>query len=280
MRRPRSDAAVVAALRPLAWVAVLCPVLVVAFVLSQAAPALVATRGVGLVTDADWSPTSGRFNLLPMLAGTVVVSALALGLAGPLAIAHALHVNHFAGPRFAALARATTGTLAGVPSVIFGFVTLVSVVPLLVADHPPGLGLGVTTLMLAVMILPTAAAACDAAVQQVGGDGIRAVHALGLGRWDAIRAVVLPLAAPGLRLGLVLAACRAVGETMAVLMVAGNTVQWPTGPFTPFRTLSANIAVEMAYAQGVHRSALFASAVLLLAVVGLLILPRRRAARA
>lgn len=280
MRPALSDAAVVAALRPLAWVAVLCPVLVVVFVLLQASPALVATRGLDLLTDADWAPTAGRFNLLPMLAGTVVVSALALALAAPIAIGHALHVNHFASPQFAALARASTGTLAGIPSVIFGFVTLVAVVPLLVVKHPPGLGLGVTALMLAVMILPTAATACDAAVQQVGSDGIRAIHALGLGRWDAIRAVVLPLAAPGIRLGLVLAACRAVGETMAVLMVAGNTVQWPTGPFTPFRTLSANIAVEMPYAEGTHRSALFVSAAILLAVVGAMILPRRDRERA
>ncbi len=268
MRRPLSDAAVAAALRPTAWGAVALPFLVAGFVGMQAWPALRATAGVPFLADLRWAPTEGEYNLLPMVAGTLVSSALALALAAPVALAYGLHVNLYAPRPVAAVARAALGTLAGIPSVVFGLVALTALVPLLVRDHPPGLGLGVTVLTLAVMVLPTSAAAIDAAFQQVDREQIRAVHALGLGAWDAARAVMFPSAAPGIRTALLLGLGRAVGETMAVLMVAGNTVAWPTGVFAPFRTLTGNIAVEMAYATGLHRSALFVSAALLFALVG------------
>ena len=271
MRRPLADSAVAAALRPTAWGAVALPFLVAGFVGMQAWPAFRATAGVPFLSDVRWAPTEGEYNLLPMVAGTLVSSALALALAAPLALAYGLHVNLYAPRGVAAVARAALGTLAGIPSVVFGLVALTALVPLLVQDHPPGLGLGVTVLTLAVMVLPTSAAAIDASFQQVDREQIRAVYALGLGAWDAARAVVIPSAAPGIRTALLLGLGRAVGETMAVLMVAGNTVAWPTGVFAPFRTLTGNIAVEMAYATGLHRSALFVSAAVLFALVGALV---------
>ncbi|GDX79763.1 phosphate ABC transporter permease subunit PstC [Deltaproteobacteria bacterium] len=278
MRRPLADATFAAALRPASWIAVVLPGLIAVFVGVQAWPALRATGGLPFVMDSRWAPPSGQYNLLPMIAGTLVSSIAALILVGPVAVAYGLHVNLFAGPRLAAVSRAGVGLLAGVPSVVFGLVALTRLVPLLVRDHPPGLGLGVTVVTLAAMVLPTAASAIDAAIQQVPTDGIRAVRALGLGAWDGARGVVLPMASRGIRTGLVLALGRAVGETMAVLMVAGNTVQYPTGPFTAFRTLTGNVAVEMAYAMDLHRSALFVSAALLFALVaGILALEHRRA---
>lgn len=278
MRRPLSDATVAGVLRPVVWTAALGPALIVAFVGLQAWPALRATGGGGaFFLDPDWAPTSGRFAVLPMVAGTLVSSALALALAAPVALSTALYLNLFAGPRLAGLLRGCVGLLAGIPSVVYGLVALTTLVPLLVDRHPPGLGLGITVVTLAVMIVPTAAAAMDASLQQVDPEGMRAVQALGLGRWDAARAVLLPMAAPGIRAGLLLALGRAVGETMAVLMVAGNTVAWPTGPFTAFRTLTGNIAVEMTYAVGLHRSALFVTAVILFALVGALLALQRRA---
>ncbi|MES2645028.1 MAG: ABC transporter permease subunit [Myxococcota bacterium] len=278
MRPPLPDAVAAAVLRPAAWAAVAGPLLIATFVGLQAWPALRASGGAAFLTDPDWAPTSGRYAIAPMIAGTVVSSVVALALAAPVSVAYGLHVNLFAGPRLAAWSRAGVGLLAGIPSVVFGLVALTTLVPLLVIRHPPGLGLGVTVLTLGAMILPTAAVTVDAAVQQVDRDAIRAVLALGLGRWDAARAVVLPLAARGIRAGLLLALGRAIGETMAVLMVAGNTVAWPTGPFASFRTLTGNIAVEMAYATGVHRSALFVSAAVLFVLVGAVVaLEHRRA---
>ena len=253
------------------------PCLIAVFVGLQAWPVLREKGILPFFLDARWAPPSDQYNLVPMIAGTLVSSALALALSAPAAVAYGLHVNLFAGPTFATTARTCMGLLAGIPSVVFGLVALTKLVPLFVDAHPPGLGLGVTVVTLAVMVLPTAATAIDAAVQQVPPDGIRAVRALGLGAWDAARGVVLPLAAPGIRTGLLLTLGRAAGETMAVLMVSGNTVAWPTAPFAPFRTLTGNVAVEMAYASGLHRSALFFSAAILFGfVAGIILLEQRR----
>jgi phosphate transport system permease protein len=273
-----TDARVAGGLRPVAWLATALPLLVGVFIVREALPALHAYGAVAFLTDGRWAPTSGAVGLGPMVAGTVVSSVLALGLAAPWALAYAIHVNHFAPRWFAAPARGAVAVLAGIPSVVFGFLSLTRLVPLIVADHPPGLGLGVTVLTLTAMIVPTAALAADAAVRQVPAEAALAVRALGLGAWDAVRAAVLPLARPGIRAGLLLALGRAVGETMAVLMVAGNTVQYPTGPFVAFRTLTGNVAVEMAYATGVHRAALFVSALVLLGLVGGVLALRREAA--
>jgi len=261
------DAHVAWALRPFAWLAVVLPALIVVFIAAEAAPVLQLEGALAFLTDARWAPTSGVYGLGPMIAGTLLSGALALALAAPWAIAFGLHVNLFA-PRWLAIGgRAAMRLLAGVPSVVFGLLALTRLVPLLVARHPPGLGVVVSAVTLAVMILPTAALAVDAAVAQVPREGPVAVRALGLGTWDGVRAVILPQAAANIRAGLLLALGRAAGETMAVLMVAGNTVQYPTGPFSSFRTLTGNIAVEMSYATGLHRSALFVSALFLLAMV-------------
>lgn len=271
MPRPLSDRAFGWALAPVAGIATLCPLFVAGFVAKSAAPVLFAVGPLAFLSPGRWAPTSGEYGVLPMVAGTLVSSALAMAIAGPAALAYGLHVNVYAGRALASVARAAVGVLAGIPSVLYGLVALTALVPLLVRDHPPGLGLAVTAVTLAAMVLPTAAAGVDAAVQQVDPAGVLAVRALGLGAWDAIRMVVVPSAAPGIRSAMLLGLGRALGETMAVLMVAGNTVGWPSGPFTTFRTLTGNVAVEMAYAMGLHRSALFATALLLLALVAALV---------
>lgn len=273
---PLSDRAVSRALRPFAVLAAALPFAIGAFVLVEAWPALRTTQGIRFLADARWAPTADDWGILPMVAGTLVSSLHAVLMAAPAAVAFGLFVNLYASRSLAHACRLAVGILAGVPSVVFGYVALTALVPLLVRSHPPGLGLGVTALTLAAMILPTAAAATDAAVRQVEPVGILAVRALGLGAWDAARAVVLPAAAPGIRTALLLATGRALGETMAVMMVAGNTVAWPTRLFAPFRTLTATIAGEMAYATGVHRSALFAVGLALLGLVGVLVALERR----
>lgn len=258
-------------LRPAGWTAIALPALIALFVLREAWPAL-AGPGLGrFATDPRWAPAAGAYGALPMVATTLASSAAAVAVAGPLGVAFGLWVNLFAPRPLASAARLAAGTLAGVPSVVFGLVALVEVVPCIRAVRPPGLSLLAAVLVLVAMVLPTAAVACDAAVRQVDPLRVTAARALGLSRWDAARAVVLPLAAPGLRTGVLLALGRAIGETMAVLMVAGNTVAWPVDPFAPVRTLTGNVAVEMAYATGLHRSALYATGLALLLLVGALV---------
>jgi phosphate transport system permease protein len=276
-----ADRVLHALLRAAGWLVAAVPVFVALFLLRAAWPALTSVGLLPFVTGSHWAPTSGSFGLLPMVAGTLVSSGLAVALAAPLGVAYGLHVNLFAPRWFAAASRAVVAMLAGVPSVVFGLVALLEIVPLVRAYRPPGLSLLVAALVLAVMVMPTVAATTEAAVRQVDPLAVAAARSLGLGRWDTARGVILPLAAPAIRTGVLLALGRALGETMAVLMVAGNTVAWPSDLFLPFRTLTGNVAVEMAYATGVHRAGLFVTGLVLLGLVAALVAldMRERASR-
>ena len=157
--------------------------------------------------------------------------------------------------------------LAGIPSVVYGLWGLVVLVPLITRLHPPGPSLLAGIAILTVMILPTVTLAANASFSQVPREYLHGAVALGIGRWSIIRRVVLPAAKSGLFTGIILQTGRAIGETMAILMVCGNVVQTPTSLFDPIRTLTANIALEMGYAVGNHRSALFVSGLLLMLMV-------------
>lgn len=242
-------------------------VLIVLFLLLESLPAL---RKVGLsrfFSDASWHPTEGLYNLSPMLAGTLLVTLGAVLLAAPLGIASAVFCHYYAPPFMARCYRRLLELLAGIPSVVYGFWGLVVLVPLIGSLHPPGPSLLAGIMILTLMILPTIALLSDASLAAVPVQYLRGASALGLGRWATLRGVVFPAARSGLYAGVILGTGRAVGETMAVLMVCGNVVQMPAGLFDPVRTLTANIALEMAYALGDHRAALFVSALLLMALI-------------
>lgn len=248
---------------------------IVAFLVMESAPAF---RHVGLarfITDKSWHPSAeaaqGQFNLVPMLVGTLLATTGAVLLATPLGIGSALFC-HFYAPSFLAQPyRRMIELLAGIPSVVYGLWGLVVLVPLIAAWHPPGPSLLAGILILATMILPTIALVADASIGNVPRAYLRGAAALGLSRWGTIRGVVLPAARSGLVTGGILGVGRAIGETMALLMVCGNVVKTPRSLFEPIRTLTANIALEMAYALDDHRSALFVSGLLLMVMIVLLV---------
>jgi phosphate transport system permease protein len=206
-----------------------------------------------------------------MLVGTLLATAGAVAVATPLGICSALFCHFYAPPPLAWAYRRLVELLAGVPSVVYGFWGLVVLVPLIARWQPPGASLLAGSAILAIMVLPTMALVADAALANVPRAYLHGAAALGLSRWGTIRRVVLPAARGGLLTGVILETGRAIGETMAVLMVCGNVVQMPRSLFDPVRTLTANIALELAYALGDHRSALFVSGLLLMAMVGLLV---------
>lgn len=222
-------------------------------------------------TDPDWHPTSDRFNLVPMLLGTLLVSCGAVLLATPCGMASALFCRYYAPPSIATLYRRLIELLAGIPSVVYGFWGLVVLVPMINRLHPPGSSLLAGILVLALMILPTVALVAEASLKSVPVEYWQSAAALGLQRWGTIRGVIIPAAKSGLVTGIILAGGRAIGETMAVLMVCGNVVQVPQSLFDPVRTLTANIALEMAYATGNHRSALFVTGLILMVVISILV---------
>lgn len=245
-------------------------VLVLFFVFGEARGAFRA-EGLAFFTDMGWHPSHGEFGLLPMAAATLATSAGALTIAAPLGVGAGLF-NALVAPRAVArFHRTLVEILAGIPSVVFGLWGLVVLVPLIGGGEHSGQGLLAASVVLALMILPTIALSTEAALERVPRELLWGAAALGLGPIARARRVALPAARRGVIAGLVLACGRAIGETMAVLMVAGNVVAWPAGLREPLRTLTGNIALEMGYATAEHRSVLFVAGLVLMLAVALLV---------
>ncbi|NES22089.1 MAG: phosphate ABC transporter permease subunit PstC [Symploca sp. SIO3E6] len=271
MSRSRNDQILIWTLRSFAAIAGMIVVLITVFLIKEALPVL---RQVGLLRffqDDSWHPAEDLYNFIPMLWGTLLVTAGAVLVAAPLGILSAVFCQYYAPPLIAGLYRRLIELLAGIPSVVYGFWGLVVLVPLIGSLEPPGTSLLAGIAILALMILPTITLTADASFAKVPPEYLKGAAALGLSRWGTVRGVVFPAAKSGLFTGLILGTGRAIGETMAVLMVCGNVVQTPKSLFEPMRTLTANIALEMAYATGNHRSALFVSGLLLMAIIVLLV---------
>lgn len=251
-----------------------------AFLLRESAPALREVGLVRLVGDRGWHPTRGAFGMAPLVAASGAVALGALTLALPLALAVAFVRLAYAPPRLAALLRALLQLLAAVPSVVLGFFGLVTVVPLLLAIEPPGASLLAGMVVLALMVLPTLALLIEGALAGLPSGERAAAAALGLARTTVLLHLALPRARGAIGAALLVALGRALGETMAVVLVTGNVVQWPSALLAPVRTLTANLALELPYASGLHRSALFVAGLLLLgATAALLLIASRCGAR-
>lgn len=267
----RNDKILIWTLRGFAAIAGIIVVLITVFLIKEALPVL---RQVGLLRffqDASWHPVEELYNFIPMLWGTLFATVGAVLVAAPLGILSAVFCQYYAPQPIAGFYRRLIELLAGIPSVVYGFWGLVVLVPLIGSLQPPGTSLLAGIAILALMILPTIALTADASFAKVPSEYLQGAAALGLSRWGTVRGVVFPAAKSGLFTGLILGTGRAIGETMAVLMVCGNVVQTPKSLFEPMRTLTANIALEMAYATGNHRSALFVSGLLLMTIIVLLV---------
>ncbi|MDH5625462.1 MAG: phosphate ABC transporter permease subunit PstC [Nitrospira sp.] len=245
--------------------------LIVLFLVLDALPALQHIGIARFFTDPSWHPAEHFYNLTPMLWGTLFATIGAVLVATPLGILSAVFCQYYAPPALGRLYRKLIELLAGIPSVVYGFWGLVVLVPLIGAIHPPGPSLLAGIVILTIMILPTIALMADASLASIPPQYLRGAAALGLPRWATIRGVVFPAAKSGLFTGVILGTGRAIGETMAILMVCGNVVQAPQGLFDPVRTLTANIALEMAYALGNHRAALFVSGLFLMGMIAALV---------
>ena len=255
------------ALSLLMGVAALLLLLIVVFLTNEAWPVLRGGSWAQFFNADGWYPLENKLGLLPMLWATLAVSFGALILAFPLGLGSAIFIEYYA-PRFIGKPFSSVVTLlAGIPSVVFGLWGLTKLVPLINNIHPPGASLLAAILVLALMILPTITLTSRSALTSLPAHLLQNSAALALSKKSMIIGVLVPSALRGIIGGVLLALVRAVGETMAVLMVAGNVVQTPSGLFEPVRVLTANIALEMAYATDNHRAALFASGLLLMTLV-------------
>lgn len=252
-------------------------VLILILIYLTTASASLLFGGTGL-WQTQWHPSAGVYGVLAMLVGSAAVSALAVVIAVPPGLVLAVWGRFFAPPGLGALYRGAMGLLASVPSVVIGFWGLIVLVPALNRWAPPGASLLAGALILALMILPILVLQADLALEEARRRHLAGALALGASVSGSVRRVLLPAVAPQLMPAVLLQLGRALGETMAVLMVAGNVVQLPASLTAPIRTLTANIALEMAYASGAHQTALFASGWLLLMLVTALMLAARRLA--
>lgn len=254
-----------------ACVAVLAVVLIFVFTFWKASPVLTQI-GLGEFLSLDWAPTSGHYGILALLAGSAIVTVGSLAIGVPLAVGCAVFLTEIAGRKVAGVVGTAVDLLAGVPSVVFGFFGLVVLRPL-VAGATGGLGFGALTvwLVLAVMIVPTITTLTMDALRSIPMGIREASFAMGATRWQTIYKVVLPAARMGIVNAVVLGMGRAIGETMAVLMVVGNAPVIPAGIASPLSTLTSQIALDMGYSSGLHRSALFGMGVVLFLISAALV---------
>jgi phosphate ABC transporter permease protein PstC len=242
--------------------------LIALFILKEGLPFFIKVGPVKFLFSSEWRPEAGKFGIFPMIVSSLWVTIGALLVGGPLGVASAIFLTEFAPPRLMKIVKPAIELLAGIPSVVFGFIGVMVLAPFIRARFGgPGLSALAAAVILGIMILPTVMSISADAINAVPRGYREGARALGATRWQAVRMVVLKAASSGILASLVLGLGRAIGETMAVIMVAGNAVKIPLSPFDSVRTLTANIALEMGYATGLHRQALFATGVVLLAVI-------------
>ncbi|MFN0099922.1 MAG: phosphate ABC transporter permease subunit PstC [Gemmatimonadaceae bacterium] len=243
--------------------------LITIFIFREGMPVLAGEGPWSLIAGMTWAPSAGQFGLFPMIAGSALVTVGALVIGLPLGLACAITLAEMAPPRARTVLKPTIELLAGVPSVVYGFIGMEVLVPF-IRESPmlggPGYSVLAAAIILAVMVLPTIIGISIDAIEAVPRSYREGSRALGATQWQTITGVVLPAARSGIVAGVILGMGRAVGETMAVIMVAGNSVQVPGSLLDPVRTLTANIALEMGYASGTHAQALFATGIVLFVI--------------
>lgn len=248
------------------------------FTVKESIPAFQGIGPLNMLTEKVWRPGQDSYGILAMIAGSGLVTLGSVLIGVPLALGCAVFLAEVAPRWMAGIVRPSVELLAGIPSVVYGLFGMVVLVPLVRGVEVPGntgFGLLSASVVLAVMILPTIASVAESALRSVPRNYYNGSLALGATRWETIWRVNIPAARSGILSAVVLGLGRALGETIAMIMVIGNSVIMPkalTGnPMSVFlsraRTLTGNIAVEISYATGVHESALFATGAVLFILI-------------
>ncbi len=265
--RSRKEKSVEVVLLVCAMVSVVS-VLFISFFIFQRGLPLFKTVGVGeFLFGTDWAPTregNPQFGILPFILGSIYVTLGALLLAVPIGIMTAVFMAEIADKRIVEVMRSVVQLLAGIPSVIYGFFGVI-VISKFIRETFGGTGYSMLSgaIILAIMVLPTIINITEVTIASLPKSIKEGSLALGGTRWQTIIRVQLPAAKSGIIAGVVLGMGRALGETMAVLMVAGNAPIMPQGPLSKVRTLTMNIVTDMGYASGDHMTSLFTTSIVL-----------------
>lgn len=252
-----------------ACMSILAVALICFFLFTRGIPGMAKIGIFKFLGGQVWKPGNDIYGILPMILGSVYVTGLALVIGVPIGLLTVIFLARFCPKKLYKVVKPAVDLLAGIPSVVYGFFGMVVIVPVIRAltdalgARGNGVSLLTASILLGIMILPTIISVSEASIRAVPESYYEG--SLGLGA-DPVRSVfkaVLPAAKSGIMAGIILGVGRAIGETMAVIMVAGNNPAMPKGLLQGVRTLTANIVIEMGYAQDLHREALIATGVVL-----------------
>ncbi|MGI6176109.1 MAG: phosphate ABC transporter permease subunit PstC [Christensenellales bacterium] len=247
-----------------ACVCIVAVILICIFLFANGTPALQKIGVFDFLLGKTWKPSNDIYGILPMILGSIYVTAGAIVVGVPIGILTAICLSKFSSKRTARILNPAVELLAGIPSVVYGFFGLVVLVPF-VRDTFGGDGTSILTasVLLGIMILPTIITVSAAAIKAVPESYYEGALALGASHERSVFGVIIPAAKSGITASVILGIGRAIGETMAVMMVAGNQARIPTGLLRGVRTLTTNIVLEMGYSADLHREALIATALVL-----------------
>lgn len=249
-----------------AMAAVLSVTLITVYIFIQGTPAIAKIGLFKFIFGTVWKPLAGLFGILPMIITSLAATLLSVALGVIIGLFTAVFMSELAPKWLVKIFRPAIGLLAGIPSVVYGFFGLTVIVPLIsTLFGGPGNSLLAVVFILTIMILPTIISISESSLRAVPATYREGSLALGATKIQTIFKVVVPAAKRGVITSAVLGMGRAIGETMAVILVAGNAPVMPQGNYllSMVRTLTANIALEMGYATGLHQEALFATGVVL-----------------
>lgn len=253
-----------------ACASILAVALICIFLFANGIPAIQEIGLFDFLLGKTWKPGNDIYGIFPMILGSLYVTAGAIVIGVPVGILTALFMAKFCPSPVYRIMKPAVELLAGIPSVVYGFFGLVVLVPFVRGFFGRTLGFGgngssmfTASLMLGIMILPTIIGVAESAVRAVPETYYEGSLALGATHERSVFFVTLPAAKSGVLAGVILGVGRAIGETMAVIMIAGNQPRMPKGLFEGVRTMTSNIVIEMGYAADLHREALIATAVVL-----------------
>lgn len=247
-----------------ACVSILAVVLICLFLFANGLPAIAEIGPLKFLFGTKWDPANNVYGIFPMIVASIYVTAGAIIVGVPIGILTAVFMAEFCPEPLHKILKPAVDLLAGIPSIVFGFFGLVALVPMFRADFG-GSGKSILTasVLLGIMILPTIISTSENALRAVPKAYYEGALGLGATKEQAVFTTVLPAAKSGIFSGVVLGIGRAIGETMAVVMVAGNSPVMPDSILSMVRTMTANIVLEMGYATDLHREALIATGVVL-----------------
>ena len=244
-------------------------VLICLFLFANGLPAMKEIGLLNFLTGAKWKPGNDIYGILPMILGSIYITAGAVAIGVPVGLLTAIFMAFYCPKKLYGLLKPCTELLAGIPSIVYGFFGMVVIVPCirtvaaLFGADISGSSILAASVLLGIMILPTVIGVSEAALRAVPSAYYEGAVAMGARHERAIFTVMLPAAKSGVLAGVVLGIGRAIGETMAVIMVAGNQPRLTGNMLKGIRTMTANIVIEMGYATGLHREALIATGVVL-----------------